>query len=282
MHTIFDRKIIMLKPCEIKIPLKKTSENNDCYSLYSLAQSVKSIGIITPLTVCKNENGKYVLISGQRRLQAAKIVGLRRIPCIIHKAEESEIAIISLVDNLQRESPDFFKMAEEIKQVMEKYKIPRDEITRKLGISKNALLERLRLLRIEPTLRQIISENKLSESHARSLLRLPPERREESLEHIIKNNLDAQLADEYITHLLGQDKPLPKEPQKKEPLPVRKSAIGDIRLFGNSLSKLTGILKDSGIDAYIRRTETDRYIEYKVRIKKEELPKISAEQLKIC
>ncbi len=281
MHTIADKKILMLKPCEIKITQSFRGDKSDTYSLYSLAQSIKSIGIITPLSVTKADNGDFVLISGERRLLAAKAVGLRRVPCIVHKAKSELLALFTLCENLQRENLDFFKEAEYIKQIITKYNLSQTQVALTLGTDKNTLLEKLRLLRLEENLRLVIKECDLSEAHARSLLRLPPEKRDSALEIIIKNSLDPFKTDEYITGILTKTTDI-KTPLKSEKPPVRKSAIGDIRLFGNSLNKLTKTLNDAGIDAYIKRTENERFIEYKVRIIKEEMPKISAEQLKIC
>lgn len=281
MHTIADKKILMLRPCEIKITRSLRDEKDDTYSLYSLAQSIKTVGIITPLNVAKAEDGSFTLISGERRLLAARAIGLRRVPCILHKAENEVLALFTLCENLQRKNLDFFPEAEYIKQVISKYDLSDTKVALSLGIDKNTLLEKLRLLRLSENLRLVIKECHLSEAHARSLLRLPPEKRDLALEYIIKNNLDAFKTDEYITTILNKnDKP--KTQIINEKPPVRKSAIGDIRLFANSLSKLTNTLNNSGIDAFIKRTENERYIEYKVRIIKEEMPKISAEQLKIC
>lgn len=281
MHTIADKKILMLRPCEIKITKRVRDEKLDTYSLYSLAQSIKTIGIITPLCVSKSDDGSYNLVSGERRLLAAKAAGLRRVPCILHKAKSEVLALFPLCENFQRENPDFFKEAEYIKETLTKYKLSQDTVALTLGTDKNTLLEKLRLLRLEEDLRLGIKESDLSEAHARSLLRLPPEKRDSALEAIIKNNLDPFKTDEYITNILTEKK-TEKPPVINQKPPVRKSAIGDIRLFGNSLSKLTKTLCDSGIDAYIKRNENERFIEYKVRIIKEEMPKISAEQLKIC
>lgn len=281
MHTIADKKILMLRPCEIKITKSLRNDKDDTYSLYSLAQSIRTIGIITPLNVTKAEDGSFKLISGERRLLAAKAIGLRRVPCILHKAEDEVLALFTLCENLQRKNLDFFPEAEYIKQVITKYDLSHTQVALTLGIDKNSLLEKLRLLRLGENLQLVIKESHLSEAHARSLLRLPPEKRDLTLEYIIKNNLDAFKTDEYVTNILNENKTTKATITTEKP-PIRKSAIGDIRLFANSLSKLTSTLNNSGIDAFVKRNENERYIEYKVRIIKEEMPKISAEQLKIC
>lgn len=288
MHTIISRKILMLKPKEIKVPLFRTRNVDNGYSLYSLADSIKKTGIIVPLAVRKDDNGRYELIFGERRLKAAIMAGLRRVPCVLHDIDLSTSALFSAVENLQRTGLSFFEEALTIKSIILKFKITHAEMAESLGISKNALLEKLRLLRLEENLRRRIEEAGLSESHARSLLSLPPDKREKCLEKIINENMTAlkteSFVDEILNPKLNEIRKLPdiKEKNTTQKPPYRKSSIGDIRLFSNSLQKLTDTLKTAGIDAFVRRIENERYIEYKVRIKKEEPQRENAEQLKIC
>lgn len=281
MHTIQNKKLLMLRPKEIRLPLYRVRKAEDEYALVSLAESIKKSGIIEPLAVRKNEKGKYVIITGERRLKAAIMANLRRIPCVLHDIDMPTALVYSIIENLQRTNVSFFEEAESIKAVMSKYRIPQYEMAERLGISQNVLLERLRLLRLNEGLRVRIADASLSESHARVLLRLPPEKREDALEKIIADNMTAMQTEMFVNGLLNP-KPLSQEKPKQQPISYRKSAIGDIRLFSNSLSKLIETLKNSGIDAYTRRTENDRYIEYKVRIRKDEPPRDLAEQLKIC
>ncbi|MBR4973272.1 MAG: ParB/RepB/Spo0J family partition protein [Clostridia bacterium] len=280
MHTIKNKKLLMLRPREIRLPLYRVRKSEDEYALSSLAESIKKSGIIEPLAVRKNEKGKYVIITGERRLKAAIMANLRRVPCVLHDVDTSTALVYSIVENLQRANATFFEEAEAIKTVMNKYRIPQYEMAARLGISQNVLLERLRLLRLNEGLRARITEASLSESHARILLRLPPEKREDALEKIIAENMTSMKTEIFVNELLNP-KPSLQEKPKSQPISYKKSAIGDIRLFSNSLSKLIETLKNSGIDAYIRRIENDRYIEYKVRIKKDEPPRDLAEQLKI-
>ncbi len=281
MHTIQNKKLLMLRPRDIKIPLFRARKCDEGYSLYSLAESIKQSGIIEPLVIRKNENGKYELICGERRLKAAIMAGLRRVPCVLHDIDSSAAAVFSVIENFGRKNLSFFEEAEVIKQIIVKHRITQAEMAQRLGVSNSALLERLRLLRLGDHIRSRIEEAGLSESHARTLLRVVPEKREEVLESLIDRNMTALQAEVYVNEMLS---PKPTQAENiviKKP-PQRKSAIGDIRLFSNSLQKLAETLKNSGIDAYTRRTENDRYIEYKVRIKKDEPRSDAAEQLRIC
>ena len=100
MHTIAEKKLLMLKPDDIIPNANQPRKFFDEYELQTLADSISVSGIIQPLTVRKGESGKYILISGERRLRAAKIAGLRRVPCVLHRTDETTAALYSLVENL--------------------------------------------------------------------------------------------------------------------------------------------------------------------------------------
>ncbi len=294
MHTA-ERKILMLKPSDIFVPAGNTRKSFDEYELKLLADSISSIGIIQPLTVRKNIKGMYELISGERRLRAAKLAGMRRVPCIIHKTDIAGSALLAATENIQKCGLHFFEEADALEKLTSEHGISQTEISVRLGISQAALCNRIRLLRIDPSLRGVIIEKNISERHCLLLLRLPDNLREEALYKIINDSLTLSQAEQYINGLL-----CPVEDENIKPLddetplfessgsntvsreePVRKAAIGDMRLFENSLEKLVDKMRDIGIDAGTYRRETERYIEYRVRVKKD-VAAASAKQLRIC
>lgn len=276
MHTISDKKLLMLKPSDIKILDNQPRKYFDEYELKLLADSIASNGIIQPLSVRRSQDGKYEIIAGERRYKAAVMAGLRRIPCILHKADRKTVTVYSVVENLQRSNLTVFEQAEALQQLISCYGMSQIETAVKLGISQSALSNKLRLLKLDVLLRERISKAGLTERHARALLRLQPNLRESALDYIIANGLTVSQTDEYINGIIS--------PKVKEPLiePKRKSAIGDVRLFYNSLSKLVDTLQVAGIEASTKKYENDKYIEYKVRIKKEQMGSNRCKQLKIC
>lgn len=280
MHTINDKKILMLRPEELKTSGNQARKSFDPYELKLLAESIASSGIIQPLSVRKTEDGRYELIAGERRLRAAIIAGLRRVPCVLHKTDDTTAALYTLTENLQRSNLNFFEEAFGIERLITVYGLSQTEVAARLGIAQSTLSNKLRLLRLDDELRQKISSSGLTERHARALLRLPTERRKEALDSIIAQNMTLKQSEAYIEECINP-KPIEEilpELQK----PYRKSAIGDVRLFSNSLSKLLDTLQNAGIDASSQKYENDKYIEYKVRIKKETPVSFRAEQLKIC
>ncbi len=277
MHTISGKKLLMLKPEEIKKSALSPRKSFDEYEMKLLAESIASSGIIEPLAVRKNEDGKYELIAGKRRLKAAVMAGLRRVPCVLHKTDEATAALYAVIENLQRCSLTVFEEAEALQKLIIEHNLSQIEIASRLGIAQSTLSNKLRLLRLSEEVKEKITLARLTERHARALLRLPSFKREEALDFIIAEDLTLKETEEYIEELLN---PKIEEKPKMEEKPVRKAVIGDVRLFSNSLSKLVDTLKTAGIEASSRRNETDKYIEYKVRIKKE--PSIPSTQLKIC
>ena len=278
MYTLSDKKLIMLKPSEIKLSANQPRKSFDEYELKQLSDSIQASGIIQPLAVRKAPDGSYQLIAGERRLKAAVMAGLRRVPCILHKTDDETAALYSVIENLQRSNLTVFEEAQGINRLITEYGMSQSEAAARLGIAQSTLSNKLRLLRLNDGIKERIISARLTERHARALLRLPEEMRDGALDRIIAEGMTLTQAEEYIFSLLNPE----KEPESKKPdEPVRKAAIGDVRLFSNSLSKLLSTLQNAGIDAHSRKYETDKYIEFKVRIKKNTDPD-RYKQLKIC
>lgn len=278
MYTLSDKKLIMLKPSEIKLSANQPRKSFDEYELKQLSDSIQASGIIQPLAVRKAPDGSYQLIAGERRLKAAVMAGLRRVPCILHKTDDETAALYSVIENLQRSNLTVFEEAQGINRLITEYGMSQSEAAARLGIAQSTLSNKLRLLKLSDSIKERIISARLTERHARALLRLPEEMRDGALDRIIAEGMTLTQAEEYIFSLLNPE----KEPESKKPdEPVRKAAIGDVRLFSNSLSKLLSTLQNAGIDAHSRKYETDKYIEFKVRIKKNTDPD-RYKQLKIC
>ena len=261
-------KLLLLKPKRIVCSINTLRKYYDDYDIKNLADSIAVNGIIEPLIVNENEAGEYELAVGLKRLKAALLLNLRRVPCIVIKATGEDMAFLSLSENLKRTSLNFFEEAEGIKQIINRYDKTCLQVSERLGISSSALLNKLNLLKLSPAIRERIIKSGLSERHARTVLLVPEEKQSQFLDRIIKDELGpAETKDLCEKILLGLD--AENEDTKDIPAsPVRKVAIGDVRLFANSLSKLIDTMKSTGVEAYSRRSETDKYIEYRVRIVK--------------
>ncbi len=278
MHTFADKKLLMLKPDDIITNPNQPRRHFDTYELQSLADSISANGIIQPLTVRKSENGKYLLIAGERRLRAAKIAGLRRIPCVLHRTNDLTASLYAITENLQRCDLNCFEEALAIQSLINDFRLTQAEVAIRLGMATSTISNKLRLLKLSPQIQERILSANLTERHARALLRLSPECRENALDKIIADGLNLTQSESLIEDIIN-----PSIDQEEtfgiSQKPVRKSAIGDIKLFSNSLSKLLCTMQNAGIAANSKKRETENYVEYKVRIFKNSS---QATQLKIC
>ena len=279
MHTFADKKLLMLKPDDIIPGDNQPRKIFDTYELQSLADSIAANGIIQPLTVRKIENGKYSLIAGERRLRAAKMAGLRRIPCVLHRTNDLTAALYSITENMQRSDLNCFEEAFAIQSLITDFRMTQAEVAVRLGMANSTVSNKLRLLKLSPEIQTRIISSGLTERHARALLRLPVEKREDTLDKIIAEGLNLAQSEALIENILNPDTKTETIKASAPQKPVRKAAIGDIKLFSNSLSKLLCTMQNAGITANSRKHETEKYIEYKVRIFKNS-PQY--DQLKIC
>ncbi len=162
-------------------------KNFDEKALKELADSIRQHGVIMPIVVNDNHNGTYMIIAGERRFRAAKLANLSTIPVVIRDYSEREIKEISLIENLQREDLNPIEAASAMKQLMSDYKLTQDELAERIGKSRPAVANTLRLLNLCPEVIMLVAEGKLSAGHARTIVPLPPEDQIEFAKEAIKN-----------------------------------------------------------------------------------------------
>ncbi|MCI7624383.1 MAG: ParB/RepB/Spo0J family partition protein [Clostridiales bacterium] len=225
----------------------------DSGALEELSLSIKNYGILNPLTV-RCRGGRYELVAGERRLRAAKLAGLDEVPCIMLDVNMEDASLIALIENLQRRDLDFIEEATGISQLIRMFGMSQEEAARRLGKSQSAVANKLRLLRLPSDVLDALRANGLTERHGRALLRLPDANAQRAaLQHIIENGLTVAATDEYIELLLTE----PAEEQQDAAEPKRTFVLKDVRIFLNSLSKSLDLMKQGGIDAGMKREETE-------------------------
>lgn len=255
-----DRKLFKIPTSKIVPSPYQPRREFDYYELLQLAESIRKNGLIQPVTVRKMDD-KYELISGERRLRASIFAGLKEIPCIVVKAGDRECSLMCLIENIQRTDLNFFEEAEGIRRLMDDFSLSQQEVAEKLGMAQSTLSNKMRLLRLSREQRCRILSSGLTERHARALIRMPEERRDDFLNRIIAEQMTAADAEKAVSDALI-------EPIKEESRPVRLGRIGDIRLFSNSLQRMLGTMRRSGVDARSQKSETADYIEYTIIIPK--------------
>ena len=254
---------IQLLPHEIILPNPHQPRVRFDYNeLEGLAVSIRTNGILQPINVRKNSDGSYELISGERRLRAARMVGMSKIPCIVMDVSDEQSALFAIIENVQRQNLDFFEEAVAIERLMTEYGLSQDEIAEKLGKAPSTLSNKLRLLRLPEEIRDKISYAGLSERHARALLTLPDNNtRKRVLDIVIERHLTVAETERLIQDVHRRRKG-PRKPQTK--------AYKDMRIFLNTLNHAVDIIRKAGIEADTAKSETDEYFEYVIRISKPE------------
>ncbi|MBE7046949.1 MAG: ParB/RepB/Spo0J family partition protein [Ruminococcaceae bacterium] len=233
-------------------------------ALRELSESVKQYGVIQPVTVRQRGFYSYELVTGERRLKACQMAGIEKIPAIIIDTRENDTAIISLIENIQRENLSFFDEAEAISSLIETHNISQELLAKKLGKSQPSIANKLRLLRLDRKERSMIVEFGLSERHARSLIRIcDSEKRMEILKKVCESNLNVRDTERLVDKVL-YDKENEKTPRKSK----RIKLFTDIRVFTNTILHAVSSMKESGIDAESTRFENEDYYEYVIKIKK--------------
>ncbi len=228
--------------------------------LEGLACSIRANGMLQPINVRTLENGEFELISGERRLRAARMVGMTKIPCIVMNVSDQQSALFAIIENVQRENLDFFEEAVAIERLMTEYGLSQDEIANKLGKAPSTLSNKLRLLRLPEEIRDRISYTGLSERHARALLMLPDNStRKKVLDIVIERHLTVAETERLISDVQKRRK-TPRKPQTK--------AYKDMRIFLNTLNHAVDSIRKAGIEADTAKSETDTYFEYVIRISK--------------
>lgn len=181
----------------------------DMESIIKLADSIRRYGILQPLTARKiplSGGYCYELIAGERRLRAAKMLGLKTVPCLLSEVNEALSAELALVENILRENLGMFDQAAAFAQLTERYGLTQDEIATKMGMSQPAVANKMRLLRLTPEERSLITENHLTERHARAFLRIGLKAtRLLAIHHTIEKNLNVAETEKYVAELLSQN-----------------------------------------------------------------------------
>ncbi|MEG1581636.1 MAG: ParB/RepB/Spo0J family partition protein [Clostridia bacterium] len=174
VEKIVEVEKIVNQPEEISIGLIDKNDNQprkrfDEKALMELSQSIRQHGIIQPLILCKNGD-RYTIVAGERRFRAARMAGLKTVPAIVKEYNSQEIKEVSIIENLQREDLNPIESARAIKELIDSFNLTQENVAEKIGKSRPAVANTLRLLSLPVEVIKLIEDNRLSSGHARTLL----------------------------------------------------------------------------------------------------------------
>lgn len=260
-----DNKILLVPTISIRPNKTQPRKNFDEQQLRSLSQSIVQNGILQPLSVRRINMTEFELIAGERRLRAAIMAGISKVPCVVLRCSDKDSAVYALIENIQRRDLGMFEQARGIARLIRKYGLTQEQAAISLGKKQSTIANKLRLLRLTFDEQEWIISASLSERHARALLRIDDENvRREALSKIISDNLNVNQTEVLVTDILMKR----TEDVLKKPRQEKKAVVKDVRIFVNTINKALDTMRMSGINATSSKNETDDYIEYNVRIPK--------------
>src|SRR5688572_1287510 len=183
---------------------RQPRENFDIQELENLATSIREHGVIQPLIVAPGQNGIYILIAGERRLQASRKAGLRTVPVVIRHATDQQLLELALIENVQRADLNAIEEAEAYQHLEKEFKLSHEAIAARVGKNRSTVTNAIRLLEASSAVKQALVNGQITAGHARAMLTLSAKAQEEALNTILKQELSVRQTEELVKRLSGQ------------------------------------------------------------------------------
>ena len=235
--------------------------------LTALADSIRENGILQPINVRKC-GADYEIVSGERRLRAAKMCGLEEVPCIVIDVDDEKSAVLALIENIQRKDLSYFEEAVAIDKLIKFYGLTQEEAAARLGKAQSTIANKLRLLKFSDAERNLLIKGNIAERQARALVRIDDQKlRVHALGEMIVNRLSIEQSEKLVEDLLN-GAPIKKSNVKKEKTVSRerKFAFPVPRLYINSINKIVKTMKDANIDCETVMNQVGDCYEYTIKI----------------
>ena len=225
-------------------------------ALGELAESIKRHGVIMPIVV--NKTGlRYMIIAGERRYRASKLAGKTTIPAVIKSYSDREIKEISLIENLQREDLNPIEAAVAMKQLMDEFNLTQEELSERIGKSRSAIANTLRLLTLADPVMQLVADNKLSAGHARTIITLPKNEQEKLANRIVSEGLSVREVEKAVKDYFDPPEKKIKKPNEMS-IELKDMIQRMQRDFGTKVSAIGNDKKGRIYIDYYTRDDLDR------------------------
>lgn len=250
----------------------------DTMQLDELARSIKELGVIQPILV-RSRGEVFEIVAGERRFRASQRAGLKQIPAVIREFTDRELAEVALVENLQRADLNYFEEAEGYRRLIEEFNLTQEEVAQRVGKSQPTIANKLRILKLDPAVRENIMVDLLTERHIRALLKLnTPDDQLMILKEIYEHELTVRqtelLIEDYLTGkvTLQEEAALAEDalPEKRQRI---KRIFRDMRIYINTIKSAVATIEEAGLPIKMTQTDHDDYIEVTIqlpRIRKED------------
>ncbi len=206
LKTESSENLHLLPLSQVECNADQPRKHFDEEALSELADSIREHGVIQPLTVRRLSNGDYQIIAGERRWRAARLAGLSEIPAIVVEADDRKVTELALIENLQREDLDPLEEAEGYKKLMDNYHMTQEDVAERVGKSRSAVANALRLLGLCPEVRAMLEGGKLSGGHARALLPLSASMQKKAAQEVVSGALNVRQTEALVKKYLAKPK----------------------------------------------------------------------------
>lgn len=184
--------VMMINIVDIEPNKDQPRKDFDEEKLAALSSSIREHGVVSPILVTPTANSTYKIVAGERRWRASKLAGLKEVPCLVRTFDEKEVMELALVENLQREDLNPIEEAEGYRQLMDAFSLTQEEISQRLGKSRSAVANALRLNNLCDTVKEMLQKEQLTRGHARALLTLDEKTQIELANKVIENDLNVR------------------------------------------------------------------------------------------
>lgn len=216
-NVLDDQNVVELKLTEIEPNKNQPRRKFDEEKLAALAESIGEYGVLQPIVVKKLDTGFYQIIAGERRWRAARMAKLKKIPVVIKELDDKETMEIALIENLQREDLNPIEEAEGFQELMDNFQLTQEQLSQKVGKSRPAIANSLRLLHLPKEIRQYLIEGKLSSGHARALLAAESKEIQiAAAKKVMEEEMSVRQTEAYIAQLQKTPKSKKITPQEEE------------------------------------------------------------------
>lgn len=252
----------------LQVPLSKIAPNPyqprkefESEALSELADSIRQYGILQPLLVAPGPGDNYILIAGERRLRASIMAGLGTVPVIVSEYTTQQIAEIAMIENLQRKDLHYLEEAEGYEQLVSTFHLTQEAMAVRVGKKQSTIANKLRLLRLSPSIRAMLHESDLTERHARVLLKLENEETQKAvLKKVLKERLNVRQTEALVEKTLKEEG---RENKKKPRIVI----VNDVRIYLNSIKEVMQTVKESGIPSSMEQEMDGDDVVVTLRIK---------------
>jgi len=218
--------LLLLPIAQVERNADQPRRRFDEEALAELAESIREHGVLQPLTVRRLASGYYQIIAGERRWRAARMAGLSEVPAIVVEADERRTTELSLIENLQREDLGAIEEAEGYKRLMDGWHMTQEDVAARVGKSRSAVANALRLLGLCPELRALVEEEKLTAGHARALLPLPAAQQKQAAREVVEGGLSVRQTEALVKRLLAG--PAPEKKNNADAVNYARLAAGEL------------------------------------------------------